>query len=384
MSEFDIIIAGAGPAGAMAAISASRAGRKVCLLERKLEVGVPVRCGEGIGKRGLLDHVEPKPEWIINTIKKAVMVSPSGIRIELAGTSEDFILDREIMDSDLVKEAIKSGTSFFCDTPVISIEKSGQLYQCITPGKTFSAKCLILADGVESRLARFLGWDTSLPLSDVETCAFARVVSPLVEKNTCIFYTGTKVAPGGYAWIFPRAVGEANVGLGISGNHSESGKAKQYLERFIESEFPGARISNLHCGGVPVARYIRPLVKDGVMLVGDAARQVNCLSGAGLAYSLFAGKIAGKIAAEAFKDNIFNCKHLRSYEKNWKNRFGKQQLRSYSLKKFVEKYADDSFLDRIAQSLSKEDPAKMNYLRVFSRTFSGHPLLLLKAIKLFK
>ena len=123
MSEFDIIIAGAGPAGSMAAISASKAGRKVCLLERKAEVGVPVRCGEGIGRRGLLDHIDPKPEWISNTIKKAVMVSPSGIRIELRGTSEDFILDRENMDSDLVKEAINSGVSYFAETPVTSVKK---------------------------------------------------------------------------------------------------------------------------------------------------------------------------------------------------------------------------------------------------------------------
>jgi digeranylgeranylglycerophospholipid reductase len=384
MSEFDIIIAGAGPAGSMAAISASKAGRKVCLLERKARAGVPVRCGEGIGRRGLLDHIEPKPEWICNTIKKAVMISPSGIRIELKGTSEDFILDREKMDSDLVKEAINSGVSFFSETPVTSVQKKGEIYECVTPHKTFSSRILILADGVESRLARFLGWNTTLALSDVETCAFARVISPLIEKNACIFFTGSKIAPGGYAWVFPRAVGEANVGLGISGNNSEPGKAKLYLERFIESEFPGARLSNLHCGGVPVARYIRPLVKEGAILVGDAARQVNCLSGAGLAYSLFAGKLAGKTAAEAFNGNTVNYKHLRLYEKTWNKKYGKQQQRSYSLKKFVEKYADDQFLDRIAQSLSKDDPAKLNYLKVFTRTFSGHPILLLKAIKLFR
>lgn len=383
MSEFDIIIAGAGPAGSMAAISASKAGRKVCLLERKKEAGIPVRCGEGIGRQGLLDHIEPRPEWICNTITKSVMISPSGTRIELSA-SEDFILDRKKMDSDLVKEAVESGTSYFSETPVVSIKKNGVEYECITPEKTFSAKCLILADGVESRLARYLGWDTTLPLSDVETCAFARIISPLIEKNTCIFYTGNKVAPGGYAWIFPRAVGEANVGLGISGNRSEPGKAKQYLQRFIEAEFPGSRVSNLHCGGVPVTRYIRPLVRDGAMLVGDAARQVNCLSGAGLAYSFYAGKMAGKIAAEAFNGNNFNQNHLRSYEKKWAKSFGKQQQRSYSLKKYVEKYADDPFLDKIADSLSKEDPAKLNYLRVFLRTFSGHPILMLKALKLFR
>lgn len=384
MAEFDIIVIGAGPAGSMAAINASKCGRKVCLLERKDEAGVPVRCGEGIGRRGLLDNIEPRPEWIKNTIKKSVMISPSGIRVEISGVNEDFILDREKMDNDLVKEAIKAGTEYYSQSPVISIQKDGKEYNCVCPQRTFTSQCVILADGVESRLAHFLGWNTSLNLPDVETCAFAKVVSPLIENDACIFYIGSTVAPGGYAWIFPKGVGEANIGLGISGSKSDSGKAKEYLERFIDREFPAARISNIHCGGVPVTRYIRPLVKEGAMLIGDAARQVNCLSGAGLSYSYFAGKIAGRVAAEAFNGNILNYKHLLRYEKIWVKKFGKQQERSYSLKKYVEKYADDKFLDRVADSLSKEDPKKMNYLRVFMRTFSGHPLLLLKAMKLFK
>ena len=104
-------------------------------MERKARAGVPVRCGEGIGRRGLLDHIEPKPEWICNTIKKAVMISPSGIRIELKGTSEDFILDREKMDSDLVKEAINSGVSFFSETPVTSVQKKGEIYDVLLPIK---------------------------------------------------------------------------------------------------------------------------------------------------------------------------------------------------------------------------------------------------------
>ena len=218
-----------------------------------------------------------------------------------------------------------------------------------------------------------------MALSDVETCAFARVVSPLIEKNACIFFTGTRVAPGGYAWVFPRAVGEANVGLGISGNNSEPGKAKQYLERFIESEFPGARISNLHCGGVPVARYIRPLVKDGAMLVGDAARQVNSLSGAGLAYSLYAGKLAGKTAADAINGNTVNYKHLKTYEKTGTRNSASNSCVSYSLKKFVEKYGDDSFWTGLHNPCPKRI-LKIELSESLYQNFSGHPLLLIKAI----
>ncbi|HEX2957316.1 MAG TPA: NAD(P)/FAD-dependent oxidoreductase, partial [Chitinispirillaceae bacterium] len=223
-----------------------------------------------------------------------------------------------------------------------------------------------------------------LDMADIETCAFAHVISPFIEKDACFFYTGSRFSPGGYAWVFPRGSGEANVGLGISGSSSEPGKAKILLEKFIDKEFPASRVTNLHCGAVPVARWLRPLVNDNVMIVGDAARQVNCLSGGGIGYSLYAGKTAGIIAAHAISGNTINFPALKKYEKEWKKNFGKQQDRSYSLKKFLLKYGNDQFLDRIAHSLSKENPEKMNYLRVFTRTFAKNPWLLLKTVQVFK
>jgi digeranylgeranylglycerophospholipid reductase len=382
--HYEIAVIGAGPAGSMAARTAAESGKRVCLFERNSEPGTPVRCGEGIGYNGLHENVNVKPDWIKNAIKRTYMISPSGIKVQIDNIEESYILDRQKMDSDLAKEAVKSGAELFVSSPVENLSRIDKnIYEISGPSKKVTANCVIIADGVESRLARLAGWNTSLKLKDVETCAFAKVVSPLIDRESCVFYTGTKVAPGGYAWIFPRSAGEANVGLGILGPHSGPGKAKELLEKFIDYELPGSKISNLHCGGVPVAKYIRPLVRDGVMLAGDAARQVNSVSGAGIAYALFAGKAAGKTAAEAINGNSIDYNHLRMYEKIWKKRFGRQQDRSYSLKEFVVK-TDDGFLDRIAASLVKEDPKKMNYLRVFAKAFSGRPLLLLKAVKLFR
>jgi digeranylgeranylglycerophospholipid reductase len=222
-----------------------------------------------------------------------------------------------------------------------------------------------------------------LALQDIETCAFCRVASPLIDQTMCIFYTGTTVAPGGYAWIFPRGNGEANFGLGIIGNKSGAGKAREYLTKLIDRELPGARTYNLHCGGVPVTRYMRPLVREGAMLVGDAARQVNCISGAGIHYSLYAGKLAGTLAAKAIgPSGAVDYRSLRRYETEWKKTYGNQQERSYALKEFVLK-TDDAFLNRIAASLAKEPPERINYLRVFTRTFARRPLLLMKAMRLF-
>ncbi|NLE00223.1 MAG: NAD(P)/FAD-dependent oxidoreductase, partial [Fibrobacter sp.] len=204
MQIYDIAVVGAGPAGSVAAMSAAKNGARVCLFERKETVGIPVRCGEGIGKRSLMDHIEAKQSWIKNTTRKTIMVSPSGIRVEVGGDTESYILDREKMDFDLVQGAISAGVEFYPSTSIVSIKKVSQGYECISSQKTFQAKLVIIADGVESRLAKDLGWNTTLSLEDIETSAFARVVSPFIDKESCMFFTGTGVAPGGYAWIFPK------------------------------------------------------------------------------------------------------------------------------------------------------------------------------------
>jgi digeranylgeranylglycerophospholipid reductase len=383
-TTFDIAVIGAGPSGSMAALHASRLGRSVVLFDRNTQVGTPVRCGEGIGLKSFVNHAGDRPGWTLNRIKNAVMVSPSGTRVTIGNIDESYILDRAKMDDELAREAAGAGATLLLCTPVTEISRTADgKYECRTPDHAFVASCVIIADGVESRLARFLGWNTALVLHDLETCAFCRVVSPLIDRTACTFFTGTTAAPGGYAWIFPRGKGEANVGLGVIGSRSTAGSAKEYLMKFLDHELPGSRFSNLHCGGVPVGRYVRPLVKEGAMLVGDAARQVNCISGAGIHYSLYAGKLAGTIAAQAFSGNgAVNYRSLMRYETEWKKTYGKQQDRSFALKEFVLK-TDDAFLDRIAASLAKEPPARMNYMRVFTRTFARRPFLLLKAMKLF-
>lgn len=380
--KFDIAVIGAGPAGSMAARSAARAGKKVCLFERNSKPGSPVRCGEGIGFKSLSENVEVKERWIKNEIKRSVIVAPDGTKVCINEIDKSVILDREIMDYDLAMDAVKAGAELFVKSPVIEVVKKEKGYVCRTGEKEIEAKIVIIADGVESKIARQLGWDTHLPLDDIECCAFTRVTSPLIENDTCFFYVGSKVAPGGYAWIFPRGGGEANVGLGILGIHSNKGKAMELLKNFIDKEIPGGKYNTIHCGGVPVVKYIKPLVKDGAMLVGDAARMVNCISGAGIGYALFSGKVAGSVAAKAIVGEQVNYKMLKEYEKLWEKKYGRQQRYSFSLKEFVTYHTSDAFLNKIAASLTQKKGLKV--ITIFLSTFSRHPILLYKAYRMFK
>lgn len=382
--RFDVVVVGAGPAGALAARYAARGGADVALVERKERVGVPVRCGEGIGLKGFSHTIDVDPSWVLSTVTKIRMVSPGGIEVRLGSVGENFIVDRTVMDADLVRTARAEGARYFPSTHVRSVvrEEDGS-YRCVAQGLVVTGRCVILADGVESKLARGLGWNTVLAPADVCSCAFCKVDHESITGDTCVFYMGRKVAPGGYAWTFPRGEGSANVGLGVLGTCSGPGLARRALGELVERAFPGAVPRDVHCGGVPVATWLRPLVRDGVMVVGDAARQVHALTGAGIAYSLLAGRAAGETAAEALRNGAVDYRHLHVYEKRWAAHFGKQQNRSWALKSMLLTF-DDDYLDRIARSLSRRNPGRLSYLGVFARVFARNPLLMIKAILLFR
>ena len=385
--RYEVVVVGGGPAGAMAAKAASKGGVTTALLERKRDVGLPVRCGEAVGVKGTALSIKLKDEWLLAPVKKMDMISPAGHRVslEIKNRDESFIIDRSKMDPDLVKMAIANGCDYHNLTSAtdISREQNGE-YKITTNNGEFFARIVILADGVESRLAKIMGWDTTLTMQDIETCAFLQIEHENVKDETIELFPGSKRAPGGFVWVFPRGGKKANVGLGILGSFSKPGKAKELIESFANEKFPNAKITHQNCGGVPVGKWLNPLVKDGVMIVGDAARQVNSLNGGGIAYSLFAGKIAGETAAEYLNSSQNSLNYLKKYQKRWNRYCGKQQMRQYAMKTLLLEKQNDEFLDRIALSLLKENPKKMNYFRVFARTFIKHPMMLFKTFMVFR
>ncbi|MGZ4869323.1 MAG: NAD(P)/FAD-dependent oxidoreductase, partial [Halobacteriota archaeon] len=111
-SEYDIIVVGAGPAGAFAAATAAPE-CDVLLIEKRQEIGDPVRCAEGISKEGLSKFLRPQKKWIANKIARARIFAPDGTRLdvseELAGPEVGYVLERKIFDRDLAKGAARAG-----------------------------------------------------------------------------------------------------------------------------------------------------------------------------------------------------------------------------------------------------------------------------------
>ena len=284
-SNYDVVIVGGGPAGSMAAWEVAKSGHSVCLLEKDRDIGYPVRCGEAASDLGLRQFVEPKKSWIAETISGAVIVSPNESRVNVKFANETgYILNRRIFDYDLSRYASNAGAEVYTkayvkDLIIADGMVSGVVLDYLGEEKKILSKIVIGADGLTSRIGRWAGLKTQIRMKDMESCVQYSVSNVDIDSNNMIMYVGENFAPGGYLWVFPKGDRFANIGIGISGKHSKHKSAKEYLDEFMKREFPSAAILTTMCGGVPCSKPIRRPIKNGLMLVGDAAHQVNPMTG---------------------------------------------------------------------------------------------------------
>lgn len=362
---YDIIVVGAGPGGSMAAWKAAEAGCSVLMVEKRQEIGSPVRCAEGIGHEALIEFLEPDPTWIAAEINKACIRISAGEAEEslVAEGGRGYVLERRIFDRVLAQRAAAAGAEVRVKTAVtglllekgnvcgVQIERADFLHGA---SKTeIEAKVLIAADGVEAQVGRWAGIDTQLPLKDTMVCVQYLLAGIDIDPNCTYYVIDYRLAPGGYAWIFPKGEREANVGLGVQadiwqgladGEHREFfgaraiGSVLDHLNCFIEDDpqlSQGYPVT-LVAGNVPVACSPPRFTGNGLMLVGDAARQVDPLTGGGIANAMSAGCMAAEVAVGAIEAGDVRDIFLQSYEHRWCESMGRKLQRNYRIReKFI-------------------------------------------------
>lgn len=386
-SKYDVIVVGGGPGGSWAAKHAADHGMSVLMLEKDREIGVPVRCAEGVSDSGLKLVVDVKKEWIAQVIKGGCLIAPNGKEVLAYQDEVGYVLHRKLFDYDLAKMAGEAGAEVVTKAYVTGLLQeagvvSGVVVQHLGNTYEIHASIVIGADGVESRVGRWAGLATSIPPVDMACCVQMTLGNIDIDHELVYFYFGKEIAPGGYCWVFPKGPGVANVGLGVSGKPKSKDTALNYLKRFVENKFPDAAILTMVAGGVPNSPTLKKITADGFMLVGDAARQANPISGGGIVNAMIAGQIAGRVAAEAIKENNVSEKRLSVYAKEWDKAEGKVNARSYKIKQTVHKLTDED-LNKAADALLKLPQDKRTVFNVFKVVLFNHPKLILEAAKVF-
>ena len=385
--RYDIIVVGGGPSGSMAARSAAESGASVLLLEKDREIGIPVRCAEGVGELGLKSVVDVDPKWITKEIIGATFYSPSGHVVRIKTDEVGYVLNRKLFDYDLAQRAAAKGAEIITRAYVHDLLHedgyvSGVRVKHLGKEYSIKAKVVIGADGVESRVGRWAGLKTKTSMRDMETCAQFTAANIDLDDNYCHFYFSRRIAPGGYLWVFPKGNGMANVGLGISGEFAAVRSPYDYLNEFFQQHFPQAAILTTVVGGVPCAPPLQEMVADGLMLVGDAAHQANPVSGGGIVTGMLAGKIAGQVAAEAIAKGDTGKNQLKKYVKQWLKAGGQKNKLFYNIKKYVYNLTDED-LDQLAEILNDMPEEKRTILTLFKKALVKKPSLIMDAIKVF-
>ncbi|MEM4331789.1 MAG: NAD(P)/FAD-dependent oxidoreductase [Candidatus Micrarchaeia archaeon] len=371
-NEYDIIVVGAGPAGSLAAREAAKKGASVLVLDRRKELGAPVRCGEGLGaKYPEKFGIKLSPAAVSAHINGARVVAPNlkdDIIIKTPET-KGYVLDRKVFDKDLAKDAARAGASVFSKAEVYDlIQEDGKVkgVRVYFDGgrREVRSKIVIAADGAESVMARLAGmkdavstlYDTDYgmeyEMTNVKLDENGRDYSDLIE-----LFFGREWAPRGYTWIFPKGKDVANVGVGIGG--LEAPNAIHYLHKFIADPRMKHRLGNASIvatkgGAIPVCQPIKEFVKDGFMVAGTAAHQVDPIHGGGIGLAMNAGRLAGIVAGECALDNKVDKASLDRYKTMWYDEEWGKFSKRLTLRKVLEKMNDDDF-NSILSTINDED-----------------------------
>jgi digeranylgeranylglycerophospholipid reductase len=384
-TQYDVIVVGAGPAGSVAARTAAERGLSVLLLEKDRDIGYPVRCAEAVRKDGIEQFIEPDKKWIAAEVDKFSFNSPNGTEAVIDLKMTGYILERKIFDYELARMASKAGAevltkAYVCGLQFYDGRVGGVKFEYQGKEKHISSKIVIAADGTESRVGRWAGLKTHIDIRDMECCAQVTASNIKVNPKYIYFYFGKDVAPHGYLWVFPKGDDIANIGLGVNGMMGKNKSAFSYLKDFLEKKFPEASILTMVAGGVPCSGTLEKISAPGIMLVGDAARQVNPLTGGGIVSGMIAGDIAAEIAADAIKKNKLDS--IRTYDSRWNNVLGKKHKIYNRLKEGIYNFSDEKFND-VAESFSKISEEKRTIRGLFQTALFDHPSLLLDVVKVF-
>ena len=368
---YDLVIIGSGPAGANTARFASQKGLQVLLVDKKQELGSPIQCSGAISHNALVQAgVEPSSEYIHDHIYGFGIYNEKGekriidyrqIKPGIYGTANGavplgYVVDRRRFDRYLMTQAERTGTTVWLKTEATAF-RNRQDGTCeidmlrFNQPVTVQAKVLVGADGLQSQVGKWAGIKTHIKLSELASC-LQFVVDGVKTEGLLEIITGHEWAPGGYAWVFPKGYGYAEIGLGVTRSMCEH-DAQTYLDKFLKQSFfkdrfKNCRILEIQGGGVPLAAPLKTQYADNLVLVGDAARHVNPITGGGIHTALNSGKIAGEFLAELIHTGKPASEaNLKGYQDKWLDAMGNKMWKLYRTKDRIFKTTDTGERDKM-------------------------------------
>lgn len=347
MKSYDVAVVGAGPVGSTFARYMAEKGFKVAILEKKKEVGVPLQCAGLLGKKIKKVNILPD-EFIINSVHGAFLHSPEDTVLSVSKKKpEAYVLDRVGYDKFLAELAVDSGADIFLNHRVAKVDSyNGNIHFKNCQSTKMSADIIVGADGHSSIVSHSF----NPPSESFQAAQYLVDVGEKRFQNDFVhLYVDSKVSPG-FLWTIPLSETTARVGLFADANYQQLSKV---LDELINkrSELGGATIIKKYYGVIPRQNPQKKLMKDRVILLGDAASQVKPTTGGGLVMGFTCAEIASKVASQALDDE--NMDILNDYPKAYHDKF-KKELKVQLMVHKLFKSLTDSDLEYMFRKLKEE------------------------------
>jgi geranylgeranyl reductase family protein len=372
--KFDVVIAGAGPAGCAAAYMLSGKGLKIALIDKETFPRDKI-CGDAIGadvskqfhliSESLTKKLEQFPEKIPSNGVRFFTPQHQKLDIEFAKPKDKFgggfVTKRIDFDNFFFSETAKlTDVNVFQNEKIGSVinEKDKIILQ--SANKCFEARIALGADGAHSVLNKKL---TQNKVEKDHYCAGVRQYYSNVKgfhpQNHIELHFYKDILPG-YLWVFPLPNNRANVGLGMLSSvvSKKQINLKKELIHLLETEptlkdrfkdaIPETEIQGF---GLPLGSKKRSISGDHFLLLGDAAGLIDPFTGEGIANSIRSGRVAAAHVLKAFEQKRFDAEFNRQYDKEiyqkmWNEfRFGRSLQRLFrhpSIINFVVKKANNN------------------------------------------
>lgn len=308
----DLLIVGAGPAGAAAAITAAQQGRSVVLAD-KATFPRDKCCGDGLTTLALreLESLGLRPEAVRQwfDVDGAWLRSPSGREVFVPLPSDGrfaAIAPRLELDDALVRRARDVGVDVRENLSFVDLaQDSDRVTVSFDDGSTVTAPWLVAADGMWSPIRKSLGMTPPSYLGEWHAFRqYARNVTGPAASRLYVWFD-RDLLPG-YAWSFPLPGNRVNIGFGIlrDGERRVQDMKKTWEDllrrpHVTEALGPDVVFEDRHTAWPIPARIDQAVTGVGrVLIVGDAAMATDALTGEGIGQALLSGAEAARAIVE--------------------------------------------------------------------------------------
>ena len=340
MTDYDVAIVGAGPAGTSLAIQLAERGQNVVLLE-KHTFPRDKTCGDLISPKGLtllaaLGCLEPLceehylPLRAARTALNGKWLSSGGIPFNADMVDHGHAVPRVVLDEVIFRRAQRAGihTVEACKVKGVTIEGDRIRVSAEQANKSvyFNARLVVGADGPHSVVARQVGLD----MTDLRYVEYAlRAYCHGLPIRELIMLFEEDFFPG-FGWVFPVSDGLANVGVGLVAELAKKFDLdlNRFFDRLVErlrcwALDEGWRIDVEKPSGWPIKTYggARRNFFERGLLIGEAGCFVDPMNGEGIPLALESAGLAATTISAAFERGEFGYEILSQYEQNWRSAF---------------------------------------------------------------